>query len=153
MKYPHYIDSLPYELVLTSRIIHEAIDNLFEEKNFGISHDEYIILDTIYCHPNILQIDLAKLILKGRAHTGRFLMALEDKGLVTRTPARKGRKLILLNNITPKGLKLCEHVSNVVEKEIEDMNSCILEEKIDEVVNSLKFIREYVASKHTVKFN
>ena len=69
----HYTKTLPYELELTSRVLHEAAKCYFEQCNFPISPEEFAILDCLYLKPDIIQIDLAKMILKGRAHTGRFL--------------------------------------------------------------------------------
>ena len=103
MTFEHYTESLPYELELTSRVLHETIVRFFNENNFGITHDEFVVLDTLSINDGISQIDLAKLILKGRAHTGRFLMSLEEKGLVVRSPSKKGKRLIMQNSLTAKG--------------------------------------------------
>ena len=68
----HYTKTLPYELELTSRVLHEATRCFFELQKFPISQEEFIILDCLYINPNIIQMEIAKLILKGRAHTGKF---------------------------------------------------------------------------------
>ena len=79
-----YIDSFPYEIELTARICHENAKILLENCTKEVSIDEFTVIDTLIACPGLSQADLARLILKGKAHTGRFLMALEKKGLVER---------------------------------------------------------------------
>lgn len=50
----------------------------------GISGECFAALDTISCNKGICQRDLAKLILKDRANTGRILNSLEEKGFIKR---------------------------------------------------------------------
>ena len=100
----HYTKTLPYELELTSRVLHEATRCFFELQKFPISQEEFIILDCLYINPNIIQMEIAKLILKGRAHTGKFLKSLEEKKLITRTPVKQGSKIVMQIKITDKGL-------------------------------------------------
>ena len=96
----HYTKTLPYELELTSRVLHEATRCFFELQKFPISQEEFIILDCLYINPNIIQMEIAKLILKGRAHTGKFLKSLEEKKLITRTPVKQGSKIVMQIKIT-----------------------------------------------------
>src|SRR5574344_1773760 len=104
MQINRYTESLEYTLESTARVVQEALSAKFKELNFGISYDAFIILDEIFHEPGILQIDLAKKILKGRAYTGKFLIVLENKGFIERKTAIKGKKQIVIPNyITPKG--------------------------------------------------
>ena len=82
MKQKFYINSFPYEIELTARVCHENARRLLESYTSEVSIDEFTILDTIIAKPGLSQADLARLILKGKAHTGRFIMALEEKGLL-----------------------------------------------------------------------
>ena len=77
-----YIESFPYEVELTARICHENAKRLLESYTDEVSIDEFSILDTIVARPGLSQADLARLVLKGKAHTGRFIMSLEEKGFV-----------------------------------------------------------------------
>lgn len=152
MRIPHYTESLPYALESTSRIIHEAVKRFFEESKFEITHDEFVVLDTLYANPGILQIDLAKLILKGRAHTGRFLMSLESKGFVRRTPSSKGKKLIMLSSITDEGLKVYQKISHEIENHIESFHNHLTEEKEQELLKLLSLAKADVLAKYDIKF-
>lgn len=149
----HYTKSLPYELELTSRILHEAAVCFFKENNFEISHDEFVILDCLYMYPDIIQIELAKMILKGRAHTGRFLMGLEEKGLIKRTPTKQNTKLIMKLTITQKGLEIYNKIGKAIDTHVENLRLEENFEKINEVIKLLRSIREDVSKTYTIKFD
>lgn len=152
MKFSHYIESLPYEIESASRIIHESILDFFEDNQFEISHDEFVVLDTLIIHPGILQIDLARLILKGRAHTGRFLAALEKKALVNRHPLLRGKKQVISNTITDKGLKVHKKISSAIQKHIIEVNSELTDDKVQELIKLLNILKSDVSKKCNVKF-
>ena len=99
----HYTKSLPYELELTSRVLHEVAKCFFDDNKYPVNQDEFIILDCLYMYPEIIQIELAKLMLKGRAHTGKFLKSLEEKKLIERTPAKQDSKIVMKITVTPEG--------------------------------------------------
>ena len=48
----HYTKTLPYELELTSRVLHEANRCFFEMNKFPISQEEFMILDCLFIYPN-----------------------------------------------------------------------------------------------------
>ena len=148
----HYTKTLPYELELTSRVLHEATKCYFEQCNFPISPDEFIVLDCLYQKPDIIQIDLAKMILKGRAHTGRFLKSLEEKNFVLRKPIRQKSKTITKNIITPEGLELYNRMRAEIDKYIQDTNPQ-LNIQINDVIRLLQVIRKNCTDKFNIKFD
>lgn len=148
----HYTRSLPYELELTSRVLHEVAKCFFERNNYPVSQDEFIILDCLYMYPDIIQIELAKLILKGRAHTGKFLKSLEEKKLIERTPAKQGSKIVMKISVTPKGHEVYETISKSLDEHIQESNSDYEIEKVREVIDMLRGIREKAVEKYSIKF-
>ena len=147
----HYTKSLPYELELTSRVLHEAARCFFEQNNFPVSQDEFSILDCLYIYPDIIQIELAKLIFKGRAHTGRFLKSMEEKGLIARCPGKSGTKIIMKNKITPKGLELYNRINKALDEHIEAANSEINVD-IKTTIKMLQTIRTNAIKRFNIKF-
>ena len=148
----HYTKTLPYELELTSRVIHEATKCYFEQCNFPITPEEFIVLDCLYLKPDIIQIDLAKMILKGRAHTGRFLKSLEEKKLIERKPVRQKTRTVTRNIITPEGLKLYKKMCAEMDKYIQETNSQ-LNVQINDVIKLLQIIRQNCTEKFNIKFD
>lgn len=148
----HYTKSLPYELELTSRVLHEAARCFFEQHQFIISQEEFIILDCLYMYPGIIQIELAKLIMKGRAHTGKFLKSLEQKGLIARTPKNQGSKIIMESTITAKGLEIYKTISNALDQYISE-SSTYADIDVQNVIKILQLIRDDAIKKFNIKFN
>ena len=148
----HYTKSLLYELELTSRVLHESMLCYFKQKEFEITPDEYIILDCLYMNPNIIQMELAKMILKGRAHTGKFLKSLEKKGMITRTPVQRGATIVMKLEITTDGLEIYNKISNEILSYIK-RTSVIPKAKIDDTINMLKAIREDALNRFNIKFD
>lgn len=152
MKITRYTESLPYNLEAAARVVQEAISVKFKELNFGLTYDEFIILDEISHDPGILQIELAKRILKGRAYTGKFLTALEEKGYVERKKAIKGkRQVIMPNYITEEGEKVHNiaviHLKNYVEN-----MPAIAEDDMGKIIMFLRKLKNDIEEKYKVKF-
>lgn len=147
-----YTESLQYNLEAAARVVQEAISAKFKEKNFGLSYDEFIILDEISHEPGILQIELAKRILKGRAYTGKFLIALEEKGFVERRSAIKGKRQVVMPNfITAKGKKVHKTAVNLIKEYVDAMPS-VADKDIGKIINFLKTLKKDVEEKFQVKF-
>lgn len=147
----HYTKTLPYELELTSRILHEANRCFFEINKFPITQEEFIILDCLYINPNIIQMELAKLILKGRAHTGKFLKSLEEKKLITRTPIKQDSKIVMQITITKSGLEVYDQISKAMDEYIK-MASGGLNIDIKDVIKALQIIRADATKRFNIKF-
>ena len=84
MKKEHYTDTLFYQIELTAKYCKLLGQQVFEKYNTGITVEEFAVLDTVLCNGELCQRDVAKLILKDRANTGKLLDTLEKKGLIIR---------------------------------------------------------------------
>lgn len=101
------INSLFYNIGQTARICQAFCESYFKEYARGeISYDEFIILDTVLCYPDVCQRDLAKHILKGTSHTSKLLATLEKKGLIERPIDKKGNRIVRKITVTDNGLIL-----------------------------------------------
>ena len=147
----NYTKTLPYELDLTSRVLHEVMVSFFKKNNFPITLEEFIILDCLSINPEIIQMQLAKITLKGRGHTGKFLKSLEDKNLISRLPVKKGSKVVVKIEITSKGKSLYEEMSSIIQQFVDSINPEI-EAKINAIIKELRFIREDVIKKFNIRF-
>lgn len=152
MKQKFYINSFPYEIELTARVCHENARRLLESYTSEISIDEFTILDTIIAKPGLSQADLARLILKGKAHTGRFIMALEDKGLLERHVAERDGKLIKVADITKKGEELYYSTLKNLKPAIEKYEATISDEEIKQVISSLRTFRQQIERTSKIVF-
>lgn len=147
-----YIDSFPYEIELTARICHENAKRLLENCTKEVSIDEFTVIDTLIARPGLSQADLARLILKGKAHTGRFLMALEEKGLVERHIEERDGKLIKVSDITLKGHALYEKVIAKFEPAIAEFDKVIPEEECRKIIEKLRELRTSIEKVSKIVF-
>lgn len=112
----HFTDSIYYELEKTARVLRLLGVQMFEKIDAGLGGDEHAALDTISCNPNICQRDLAKLILKDRANTGKIINSLEEKKLIERCIDTKNNRLVKKVKITEKGEETLTYINNQLEK-------------------------------------
>jgi len=149
----HCINSLFYNLEQTSRICRAGCEKYFEEHGGGlVSFDEFIILDTVFCYPDICQRDLAKMILKGASHTSKILVVLETKGYIERPVAKKGNRIIKKMIITQKGLKIHKLASKIALDFARSIENTIGREKAIECTNFLNTIKKSVTDSVEIVF-
>ena len=137
----HYTDSIHYELEQTSRLMKKVTTQLFEKLEIDLSLDEYAALDTVSVNAGICQRDLAKLILKDRANTGRILDSLEQKGFITRFIDTKNNRLVKKMGITERGLRELDTINKKVKQYLESVTKTISDEDIERVQETLKSFR------------
>lgn len=146
-KIERYTDSLYYELEQTTKFFRAFSMKFFKKMEVDISPDEYVTIETILCNAGICQRDLAKLILKDRANTGKILDALEEKDYITRFIDMKNNRLVRKMGVTETGKEIYDMVTEKLRKTIkkidENKHHCpIPEEEKQMVRNTLRKFRE-----------
>ena len=121
----HFTDTIFYQIELTARYCKLLGQQVFEQYNTGITVEEFAVLDTLLCKKELCQRDLAKLILKDRANTGKLLDSLEKKGLLVRKLAIKNNRPVKLIEITADGIQKVQEAAGKVEP-----HYCAVKEKI-----------------------
>ena len=137
----HYTDSIHYELEQTAKMMRMLTLQLFEKLDIEISLDECSALDIISCHNDMCQRDLAKLIIKDRANTGRIVNSLEAKGFVKRILDTKNNRLVKKLQITQRGTELLKDIVNKVKSHMDGVATAISKDEILKVKETLKSFR------------
>ena len=148
----HFIDSLGYEIELISRVSHEVFKRWFEN-NSSITSDEFVILDMIDCNKNLSQIELANATLKGKAHTGKFLDSLEEKGLITRLYDTKNSRMVKIPVMTDAGKKTYNDLRIRLEEITNKIYEYYPKDKMDELKSELKKLRKVLTEEENISFN
>lgn len=104
----HYVDGIFYLMEQTVTYSKIKGAQFFNEIKMGVTIDQFVALDAIYCSNDICQRDLSKIILKDRSNTGRILNILEEKEFIKRVVETKRKRLVKKIYITNKGKKLVE---------------------------------------------
>ena len=138
----HYTDSIYYDIELTARIMKLLGVQIFDKLQIGLTPEEHAALDTIFCHPGICQRDLAKLILKDRANTGRILNALEEKKFITRAIDIKNNRLIKKKIITDEGNKNLAETNNKNKAHLQNVSCKFSSDEIEKLQETLRAFRK-----------
>ena len=141
----HFTDTIFYQIELTAKYCKLLGQQSFEKFNLGISLDEYAILDVLTINESLCQRDIAKLILKDRANTGKVLDMLAEKKYIERGLAVKNNRPVKLVKITSEGLKKLEEVAekirpnyNIIREKIKTRNLAKVGDLLTELRNILK---------------
>ncbi len=148
-KAERFTDTFYYDLELTTKFLRLFSVEFFKKLNTKLSQDEFITIETILCNSGICQRDLAKIILKDRANTGKILNTLEEKGYITRFVDLKNNRLVRKMGVTEKGKEVYDEVTEklktAINKIMADENHkkhIISDEEIEYVREILKKFRE-----------
>ena len=109
----NYTQTVHYQIELTSKYMKLAGIQLIKKIGVDLSFDEFIALDMLASEGPMCQRDLAKIILKDRANTGRVANSLEKKGYIVIDICKKNNRLIKKMVLTKKGE---ETIKNIVAK-------------------------------------
>ena len=102
----HFTDTIFYQVELTARYTKMLGVQLFGKLGIGLTIEEFSTLDTLSVNEDLCQRDLAKIILKDRANTGKLLDSLEAKGFIERELAVKNNRPVKIIKITEAGKKM-----------------------------------------------
>ena len=141
-KTTHYIDSVFYQFEQTARYCKYLSVQIFQGLNMGITADEFIVLDTIDAHGCICQRELAQLILKDRAGTGRLLNTLEEKGYIERFADTKNNRLVRKMKLTKSGIAILKDAIDKLKKYIDKMPEIISEENKEKLISAIIEFRQ-----------
>ena len=144
-KFMHYIDTPSYDMELTSKYCKTLLVQLFDKICSEISPEEFIVLDTISCNNGLCQRDLARLILKDRANTGRILDSLEKKNFIIRYNDTKNNRLVRKVVITDKGEFIIKELRTRFQPYHEKMCKLFNNEELLVLKRSLKKFRDAVS--------
>ena len=133
-----YTDSIYYQIKLASRYMKIFATQLFEEVQSEINFEEFIALDVVNDNKSMCQRDLAKLLLKDRANTGRIADSLKNKGYIEINISLKGNRLVKEIALTEKGKKTVISLKNKLKPIIKSLENNLGDSGMEELNTSLK---------------
>ena len=142
MEQEHFTDTIFYQIELTAKYCKLLGQQVFEKYNTGISVEEFAVLDTIKCNGELCQRDIAKLILKDRANTGKLLDTLENKGLITRKLSIKNNRPVKLIELTKEGIEKVQDAVNKIRPHYAEVKKRIANSDLAKVKGMLADLRQ-----------
>lgn len=140
----HFTDTIFYQIELTAKYCKLMGQQVFEKYHVGLTVEEYSVLDTLICKPEICQRDLAKLILKDRANTGKILDSLEKHGFIRRKLAIKNNRPVKIAEITDLGKAKVEEVYGKLKPHMEIVMEKINNSDLARVSDLMRELREFL---------
>lgn len=137
----HFTDTIFYQIELTAKYCRLMGAQAFEQCQTGITVEEFAVLDTLLAQKELCQRDLAKLILKDRANTGKLLDGLEKKGFVIRRLSMKNNRPVKLIEITQDGINKVEDAASKIRPHYWNVKKQIEASDIARVGDLLKELR------------
>ena len=138
----HFTNTIFYQIELTAKYCKLLGTQVFEQYSAGITCEEYSVLDVLANSPKMCQRDLAKIILKDRANTGKLLDGLEKRGYVTRTLSIKNNRPVKIVEITDEGAKKAEEVLEKIKPNFRHVMEKINNSDVGRVSELLQELRE-----------
>lgn len=119
----HYVDSPLFKIECTAKICERHFTQIFKRKfaNIGVTQGEFCVMDTIVRSPEISQIEIARLLFKGRAHITQMLNSLEEKGLILRSNETKNGRQVRKTSLTDEGNRIYEKICKELDNNFENM--------------------------------
>ena len=150
----HYVDSPLFKIECTAKVCERYFIQVFKKNfaNIGITQGEFCILDTIVRSPEISQIELARLLFKGRAHITQMLNSLEENGLIYRTNETKNGRQVRKTYLTDKGTQVYNTICNVLDKNFEHMTHFFVG-KDEKLIGFLDEIKDIITEGEKVAFD
>ena len=140
----NYKNSLLFQMISTAKYFEKLFEQYIKELNTGISPSEHFALCVIKQTENCCQRDLAKIILKDRANTGKLVASLEEKGYISIELKTKDNRPVKILTITQEGKtivkKVGKHIETILQKIIDEISLTI----INQTKENLKIVKTSV---------
>lgn len=137
----HFTETIFYQIELTAKYTKMLGQQVFEKFNVDLTIEEFSVLDVLVCSDRPCQRDLAKLILKDRANTGKLLDSLEKKGLIERKLSIKNNRPVKFVKITPKGIEERKKITEKIHPHFESVREQINNSDLAKIGDLLKKLR------------
>ena len=146
-----YENTLFYQINSCAKYFNKLFDRFFDDLDMGLSSGEHLALGVIMETKDCCQRDLARIILKDRANTGKLVNILEQKGLIKIELKTKNNRPVKILSPTKHGCELWQKATDVIKPSIDKIKEKITEEEIEDLIKTLKNFRKIVEK--TVKVN
>ncbi len=104
----HYTQTVIFETDRIIKSIKSILIQYLNGLNLGITAEQFMVLDAIYCNDGICQQELSELLLKDKSNTKRIVNVLENNGLIKIKLSKKNNRSVNKLNITKAGKKIID---------------------------------------------
>ncbi len=138
----HFTDTVFYQIELTAKYCKMLGNQIFKKFEIDLPLEEFSILDSFPDGQEVCQRDLAKLILRDRANTGKLLDSLEKKGYIKRTLKIKNNRPVKIVEMTEAGIEKRKQIVDTISPHFEGVKQRIHNSDLIRIKDLLKELRE-----------
>ncbi len=140
-----YTDSMYYQIKLTEKLCKIFCKQLEETLNLPLTMDEFTMLNIIKEHNgDIHQRDIAKMLFKDRANTGKMLNKLEEKGYISRKEETRNKRQVNILTVTDEGLEVLKMIRSEIDPIFERMEKRISKEEEAVAKRHMQNVRDVI---------
>lgn len=151
-----FIKGLPYKLNETARISEllgrNYCKNYLNANKKILDFEEFRMLSHIISSPNLSQSDLSKLVFKGKAHVGKILNEMEQKGYINRILSTRNNIMVKCTVLTEKGKTLYWETDSVFRALADEISNGFSEEEIDTLIALLDKLKNRILETQQINF-
>jgi DNA-binding MarR family transcriptional regulator len=149
MKY--FEDSILYAIGKTELYCRIKGAQFFASHDFGVTLEQFCILELLSHSDATCQRDLSKRALKDRSNVSRILNILEQKGLIERQVDTKQKRLVKKVSITQKGRELFEEIIPILRERFTAHFEDITDEELATTKRTLEKLRINLSKDTTIQ--
>lgn len=134
-------------IVATGRAIKIHNLKVFDNNNFEITPEQYVVLSVLDEEGSFYQKELGEKLYKDKANITRILSILEEKNLVEKSYGVENEKQVNKVSITEKGKNVRNGIKPIVESTREEYVKDISKDDLYTCIKVLEKIQENLAGK------
>ncbi len=141
-------DRIGSVIYVVGSLVRGLSSQTFNEKNFGITPEQYLILLLIMENEGVYQRQICEITLKDRANVARIVEILLQKELITKKTDSNGRRIYkiiatekgreLIKTIEPYDLEMRKFITRGITEEELNITRKTLEKIKTNVINNVK---------------
>ncbi len=125
-----YTKLLGFRIIKGEVLIKRRILNAFIEKGYGITFEQWTVLNVLYAEPGLIQSDIAQRTYKDKTNVTRILDVLSKDGYIIRENSKKDRRISCIY-LTDAAQKMFEDLIPYIEEVNEQLRKGVSDEELN----------------------
>lgn len=132
-----YTKLLGFKIIKGEVLIKRRILNAFIEKGYGITFEQWTVLNVLYAEPGLIQSEIAHRTYKDKTNVTRILDVLSKDGYIIRKNSVKDRRISCIY-LTDAAQKMFADLIPYIKEVNEQLGKGISDEELDLFYNILE---------------
>lgn len=126
----NYTNLLGFRIIKGEVLIKRRILNAFIEKGYGITFEQWTVLNVLYAEPGLIQSEIAQRTYKDKTNVTRILDVLSKDGYIIRKNSKIDRRISCIY-LTDAAQKMFEDLIPYIEEVNEQLRKGISDDELN----------------------